>query len=149
MKFFDQPILNSPYEYPRKHWELDESNRPTQSINNNRRPSSLITPVPRAQKSQVKSNDNNIQMDMVLDTGDDLSSAGQEYNISGHINEIRELVQQWRSLPNERDWQVNPETAQMTDFFKGFCNVMDFDRFSLDLNLFMIDKRKNFFITQI
>ena len=42
-----------------------------------------------------------------------------------------------------------PETAQMTDFFKGFCNVMDFDRFSLDLNLFMIDKRKNFFITQI
>jgi len=26
---------------------------------------------------------------------------------------------------------------------------MDFDRFSLDLNLFMIDKRKNFFITQI
>ena len=44
---------------------------------------------------------------------------------------------------------VTPETAQMTDFFKGFCNVMDFDRFSLDLNFFMIDKRKNFFITQI
>ena len=23
--FFDHPILNSPYEYPRRHWELDET----------------------------------------------------------------------------------------------------------------------------
>jgi hypothetical protein len=22
--FFDHPILNSPYDYPRRHWELDE-----------------------------------------------------------------------------------------------------------------------------
>ena len=103
MKFFDQPILNSPYEYPEKHWELDESNRPTQSINNTRRPSSLITPVPHAQKRKQNNNGDNLQINMVLDTGDDLSSAGQEYNISGHINEIREFVQQWRMLPNERD----------------------------------------------
>lgn len=24
-RFFDRPILNSPYEYPARHWELDES----------------------------------------------------------------------------------------------------------------------------
>ena len=30
---------------------------------------------------------------------------------------------------------VTPETAQMTDFLKGFLNVMDFDRFSLDSKL--------------
>ena len=30
---------------------------------------------------------------------------------------------------------ITPETAQMTDFLKGFLNVIDFDRFSLDLNL--------------
>lgn len=26
--FFDRPIVNSPYEYPRQHWELDESGQP-------------------------------------------------------------------------------------------------------------------------
>ncbi len=27
--FFSAPILNSPYEYPRYHWELDETGQPT------------------------------------------------------------------------------------------------------------------------
>ena len=27
--FYARPILNSPYEYPGRHWELDEGNRPT------------------------------------------------------------------------------------------------------------------------
>lgn len=26
--FFERPILNSPYEYPRRHWELDEDGQP-------------------------------------------------------------------------------------------------------------------------
>ena len=30
---------------------------------------------------------------------------------------------------------VTPEMAQMTDSLKAFLNVMDFDRFLLDLNL--------------
>jgi hypothetical protein len=29
--FFDHPILNSPYEYPRRHWELDETGQSTQT----------------------------------------------------------------------------------------------------------------------
>ena len=29
---------------------------------------------------------------------------------------------------------VTPETAQMTDFLKGFINDIDFDRFLLGLN---------------
>ena len=35
--FFDHPILNSPYEYPRRHWELDEAGQPTQRIVETRR----------------------------------------------------------------------------------------------------------------
>jgi hypothetical protein len=35
--FFDQPILNSPYEYPRRHWELDNQSQPTQQIIEHRR----------------------------------------------------------------------------------------------------------------
>ncbi len=31
-KFFEQPILNSPYEYPARYWELDEQGQPTQRI---------------------------------------------------------------------------------------------------------------------
>jgi type III restriction enzyme len=26
--FFDRPILNSPYDYPARHWELDETGQP-------------------------------------------------------------------------------------------------------------------------
>ena len=31
-QFFDRPILNSPYEYPARHWELDQSGQPTNII---------------------------------------------------------------------------------------------------------------------
>jgi len=31
-QFFEQPILNSPYEYPTRHRELDDSGQPTQKI---------------------------------------------------------------------------------------------------------------------
>ncbi|MBN6742152.1 hypothetical protein JKG47_16780 [Acidithiobacillus sp. MC6.1] len=30
--FFQKPILNSPYGYPQRHWELDEQGQPTQRI---------------------------------------------------------------------------------------------------------------------
>ena len=36
-QFFDRPILNSPYEYPSRHWELDESGQPTSHILDRRR----------------------------------------------------------------------------------------------------------------
>jgi len=28
-QFFEKPILNSPYEYPGRHWELDADGQPT------------------------------------------------------------------------------------------------------------------------
>ena len=30
--FFEQPILNSPYEDPARHWELDDEGQPTNRI---------------------------------------------------------------------------------------------------------------------
>lgn len=36
--FFDRPILNSPYDYPARHWELDESGQPTNGVIERRRP---------------------------------------------------------------------------------------------------------------
>jgi hypothetical protein len=42
--FFERPILNSPYAYPGRHWELDPERQPTNRILENRRRCELITP---------------------------------------------------------------------------------------------------------
>ena len=49
-RFFEMPILNSPYEQPSKHWELDEQGQPTQQIIEKRRPADFITPIPKPKK---------------------------------------------------------------------------------------------------
>ena len=45
--FFERPILNSPYGYPTKHWELDETGQPTQHVLETRRSAEFITPIPK------------------------------------------------------------------------------------------------------
>ncbi|MFM2405800.1 MAG: hypothetical protein RL223_3680 [Pseudomonadota bacterium] len=50
--FFEKPILNSPYDYPGRHWELDESGQPTQKIKDERRKAEFITPIPKAKKQK-------------------------------------------------------------------------------------------------
>lgn len=52
--FFDHPILNSPYEYPSRHWELNESGQPTQAIIRVRRKAEFITPIPKPRKIKGK-----------------------------------------------------------------------------------------------
>jgi type III restriction enzyme len=49
-RFFEQPILNSPSEYPAKHWELGRKGRPTQRIIDRRRGAEFITPIPKPKK---------------------------------------------------------------------------------------------------
>jgi hypothetical protein len=51
--FFDHPILNSPYEYPMKYWELDEPGQPTQKIIDRRRSAKFITPIPKPKKRKA------------------------------------------------------------------------------------------------
>ena len=41
-RFFERPILNSPYEYPSRHCELDESGQPTSPRPSNRPSSGRI-----------------------------------------------------------------------------------------------------------
>jgi len=127
-QFFERPILNSPYEYPAQHWELDADGQPTNRILDTRRRSELITPVPKPKKRK-KSKD---QAEMVLDGGDGLSTADQEYNPTPIINEIRSYVETWRNLPSPDQWQVTPETARLLQHwrhhpFQGirpfFCQV--------------------------
>ena len=52
--FFEKPILNSPYEYPSRHWELDDSGQPTEQIIEARRFAEFITPIPKPKKQGKK-----------------------------------------------------------------------------------------------
>ena len=63
--FFDHPILNSPYDYPARYWELDESGQPTQQIIERRRRAEFITPIPKPKKQKTPAT----QLQMVFDEG--------------------------------------------------------------------------------
>lgn len=113
--FFEKPILNSPYRYPGRHWELDKDGQPTNLIIESRRRSDLITPVPKGKKQKAAAKS---QSEMVFDAGEGLSTAEQEYNPTWVINEIRGHVDAWRRLPNPDQWQVTPETARLLQHWR-------------------------------
>ena len=48
--FHEQPILNSPYKYPARNWELDRDGQPTERIIETRRGAEFITPIPKPRK---------------------------------------------------------------------------------------------------
>jgi type III restriction enzyme len=48
--FFEHPILNSSYEYPARHCEVDADGRPTQQTIEAWRVAKYITPVPKPRK---------------------------------------------------------------------------------------------------
>jgi type III restriction enzyme len=109
MRFFEKPILNSPYVEPRTHWELDPDGRPTDTIVQRRRKAELVSPIPEPRRRGGRGR----QAEMVLDTGHGLSSEEQEYNPSPIINELRQEIERWRALPNPEPWQVTPVTATL------------------------------------
>ncbi|QYZ68884.1 BPTD_3080 family restriction endonuclease [Neotabrizicola shimadae] len=112
--FFEKPILNSPYEYPDRHWELDPEGQPTNRILPSRRRSDLITPVPPPKKQTKASK----QGSFILGGQDGLSTAEQEYNPTPIINELRGYVDSWRKLPNPDQWLVTPETARLLQHWR-------------------------------
>jgi type III restriction enzyme len=107
--FFDHPILNSPYAYPARHWELDETGQPTQRIIDRRRRAEFISPIPKPRKRRGVAT----QERLVLDEGEGLSTQAQQYDTTAVINAVRQQVDRWRALPNPSDWHVTPETARL------------------------------------
>ena len=108
-QFFERPILNSPYEYPRRHWELDESGQPTSGIIDRRRRVSFITPIPKPKKRG--------QREIVFDeAAAALETGSQQYDLMEVINDLRRRVDAWRAIPDPGKWRVTPKTA-------GFSNI--------------------------
>ena len=121
--FFDHPILNSPYEYPRRHWELDAEGQPTQKIVEHRRRAEFITPIPKPKKRKAAP----AQTELLFDEGHGLSTERQQYDLTSIINDVRQQVTQWRKLPQSA-WQVTPETARLLQHWRHheFSDVRPF-----------------------
>ena len=113
--FFEQPILNSPYEYPNRHWELDNQGQPTQLILNSRRRADFVTPIPKPRKQKGGKAE---QQGFQFDEGKGLSSAQQQYDHIGIITGVREEVDKWRRLPDPAQWRVTPETARLLQHWR-------------------------------
>ena len=122
--FFEKPILNSPYGYPSRHWELDDQGQPTQRIIENRRRADFITPVPKPKKRKGQGD----QASLVFDEGKGLSTSKQRYDHTAIITAVRQEVDKWRALPNANDWRVTPETARLLQHWRQykFSNIRPF-----------------------
>jgi type III restriction enzyme len=114
-QFFQKPILNSPYEYPMRHWELDEQGQPTHRIIEKRRSAEFITPIPKPRKLKSLADQ---QQELVFDEGKGLSTEEQQYDPTSNINALRRHVDLWRSRPNPNDWQVTPETVRFLQHWR-------------------------------
>jgi type III restriction enzyme len=122
--FFDHPILNSPYGYPERHWELDDQGQPTQNILPHRRAAEFITPIPKPKKRKGSGQ----QSPLIFDEGHGLSTAKQQYDHTAVINGVRNQIDKWRQIPSPSDWRVTPETARLLQHWRhhNFSGVRPF-----------------------
>jgi type III restriction enzyme len=112
--FFEKPILNSPYETPMRHWELDASGQPTQKIAESRRKAEFITPIPKPRKQKGGAK----QDSLVFDEGHGLSTQEQRYDHTAIVNAVRHEVDKWRQQTDPATWRVTPETARLLQHWR-------------------------------
>lgn len=119
--FFDHPILNSPYDYPSRHWELDATGQPTQKIAESRRRADFVTPIPKPKKQKGATQQQVLAFE-------EHSSAQQQYSHAGIINGVRAEVDRWRALPDPNTWGVTPETVRLLQHWRhhAFSDVRPF-----------------------
>ena len=133
-RFFEQPVLNSPYSAPDRHWRLDGDGQPTHEVVPSRRPADFVTPVPKPRRAGRGTRGTFVGSDqamLVLDEGRGLSTADQQY-LKDVINRVRERVTRWRAIPDPNAWRVTPETARILRHWRShrfsgirpfFCQV--------------------------
>src|ERR1017187_5478074 len=89
--FFDQPILNSPFDSPSRHWELDPEGQPTHRILDQRRRPDFVSPVPKPKKHRK-------QEVLVFDEDQLFSDDKQQYALTALIESVRREVDRWRAF---------------------------------------------------
>ena len=112
-KFDENPILNSPYFMPERHWSLGGDGIPTGKTNEGRRSSSYLVPIPAARRGRV-------QGELVSD----------ELKENAAVNNIRALVNEWRARPPEK-WNVRHASRRLLEHWRDgqtsprlfFCQI--------------------------
>ncbi|MEI8093901.1 MAG: DEAD/DEAH box helicase family protein [Spirochaetales bacterium] len=110
--------MNSPYEPPAQHWELDETGQPTQQVVGTRRPAKFVTPIPKPKKRGGKKNGPANEEMLFDDVGADISTEELNYDLTQTINSLRHQVDEWRALKDPSDWKVTPETARLLQHWR-------------------------------
>jgi len=117
--FFARPILNSPYEEPVLHHDLDERGRPTGNDPiPSRRKAAYYTPVPSSTRGKASG----------PKTIDMLEEGTQRYDPMPIINQVRQEVAAWRAIPDRERWGVTPVTARLLEHWRkhDFSGVRPF-----------------------
>ena len=123
-RFFGRPILNSPYEYPSQHWELDADGQPTNQLVANRRRAQSVTPIPKTKSSKRARQVEELEFSDSVG----VSTARQRYGDLPSINELRGHVDKWRALRSPSQWHVMPETQRVLEHWRHhrFANIRPF-----------------------
>jgi type III restriction enzyme len=116
--FFKNPILNSPYEYPGRHWELDDDGQPTGDVMDYRRSAKFVTPVPKPRKRKDKKPVAYTQAALAIGA-EGVTTAERQYDTTSMVNSIRAEVDQWRLIPEPARWRVTPETARLLQHWRS------------------------------
>jgi len=116
--FQHNPILNSPYERPQRHWELDDKGQPTQRIIATRRAASFLSPIPKPRKGKGKGESEGTQPALGLGEVEVGAKDNQRYHHFQLINAVRQEVAAWRALPPEQ-WRVTPATARLLHHWRS------------------------------
>jgi len=103
----DNPILNSPFEAPTRHWELDDTGAFTSSVVAGRRRSEYLVPIAQPKRTR--------QGTLRLDEPD---ADGLAASANALVNEIRGYVERWRALPLSQSG-VTHETARLLDHWRS------------------------------
>ena len=129
-RFFAQPVLNSPYDYPTRHWALDEHGQPTGHVLEQRRRVALVTPIPKPKRRRRE------QRDLVFDEGKGLSTEAQQYDPTPVINERLwisglEAVQRKLGLLRVLDLSATPFFLRGSGYAEGVLFPWTMSDFSL------------------
>ena len=105
--FFRNSVLNSPYEPPTHHWELDEDRQPTTERREGHRSVSFVTPIPKPRKCRASQG----QLGLA-ETTTAVQEDNQKYELAQTVNSVRHAVSRWRTFKEDR-WGVTPATARL------------------------------------
>src|SRR5688572_2894400 len=82
------PVINSPYDEPMRHFVLDDQGRPTGEVAESRRPSEFFVPIPKPKKGgKGKQTAATLDFDTLTD---------ERVEKNDKIDQLRDALRTWR-----------------------------------------------------